>query len=485
MTLKDSPAKVEFHKMQEKFKTTFIFFLALFVFSLLFPAASIAQDLTGKSENLITNMAKEGTRIIISTSGPAKFNSYWLETPPRLVIEFQTRNIISKIDNEVMVNQGVIKKIVASYFEEGKNRPLESLTFELTQKIPYKIWQELDTIILDIQTPPGMAVFPEGGKEVFTKNETKDKMVKRSEAMDVALTKMSSKISQLETPKMTAQSPKEKVKKNMVWTIAFWFIGLVLVSGLGGLFFWRRYRLILNKNMATQEIGKLKSQVVEKNKLLEQEEIVRKCIENTSVAREKEFEQLKLDLKKEAKLLEQEEKARKAKEAELLEKEKEAEQIKNSYESLKEILVKKGMAKKLSSPTKDEEELWIPEKSPEKRQFSRLDLSKDYNRTIILRLESKDKSKSIKSFANNIGLGGLCFEARRDFAEKEIVHLRLFFFGDKIPMMKTEGQIIWRKVESPVNYYGISFDALEEKNKLELNRYIESKIVKEEGLKIA
>ncbi|MDP2922301.1 MAG: PilZ domain-containing protein [Candidatus Omnitrophota bacterium] len=473
--------------MREKLKTTFIFFLALFVFSLLFHAPSIAQDLTGKSENSATNVVKEGTRIIISTSGPVKFNSYWLENPPRLAIEFQTRNIVSKIDNEVMVNQGVIKRIVTSYFEEGKNRSLKSLTFELTQRTPYKIWQELDTIILDIQTPPEMVVFPEGGKEVFTKSETKDKIIKRSQTMDATLTKMSSKPPQLETPKVTVQFPKEKVRKNIVWAIVFWFTGLALVSGLGLLFFWlfwRRYRLILDKNMATQEIEKLKSQVAEKNKLLEQEEIVRKIIENTSSAREKEFEQLKLDVKREAKLLEQEEKARKAKEAELLEKEKEAEQVKNSYESLKEILVEKGMAKKLSSPIKDEEELWIPEKSLEKRQFSRLDLSRDFNRTIILRIESQDKSKSIKSFANNISLGGLCFETRHEFKEKEKIALRLFFFGDKVPMMRMQAKVIWNKFDSPVNRYGVSFAELEEEKRIELNHYIESKIAKDGSLKI-
>src|SRR3990167_3773058 len=182
--------------------------------------------------------------------------------------------------------------------------------------------------------------------------------------------------------------------------LIFWFVGLAFIPGLGFLLFWlfwRRYKLILDKNVAAQEMDKLKSQVTEKNKLLEQEELIRKTIENTSLTREKEFDQLKLELQKEAKLLEEEEKVRKAKEEELLKKEKETEQVKNSYESLKEVLVEKGIAKKLAVPEK-EGELWISGKSAEGREFHRLDLSKDYNRTIILRIESADKSKNIKSF---------------------------------------------------------------------------------------
>jgi hypothetical protein len=262
--------------------------------------------------------------------------------------------------------------------------------------------------------------------------------------------------------------------------LIFWFVGLAFISGLGFLLFWlfwRRYKLILDKNVAAQEMEKLKSQVAEKNKLLEQEELIRKTIENTSLTREKEFDQLKLELQKEAKLLEEEEKVRKAKEEELLKKEKETEQVKNSYESLKEVLVNKGLAKKLSF-SKGEEELWIPGKSSEKRQLPRLDLSKDYNKTIILRIESPDKSKSIKSFANNIGLGGLCFETRRDFEEKETINLRLFFFGDKVPILKIKAEIVWKRTDSPVNHYGVSFVLLEDKNKTELSRYIESKITR-------
>ena len=460
-----------------KLRQVFNFFLATSLFALVFTASSIAQNLTEKIGNLtITEGAKKGTRIIISTSGPAEFKSYWFEAPPRLVVEFQTRNIISKIDNEVIVNQGVVKRVTSEYFEEGENRPLKSLTFELMQKAPYKIWQERDTVILDIQTPMEISVFPQEGKEVFAKNGTKDALIKRLEAMDAALTKVSVREPSLETPNVIAELPKAR-RKSM--NIAFWFIGLALISGSGLLswLFWRRYRLILDKNLATQEITKLKGGLEEKNKLLEHEELIRKTIENASLTQEKEFEQLKLKLQKEAKLLEQEEGLRKTIEEKFLQKEKEYQEAKNSLESLKDLLVEKGYVKKLTSP-EEKDAFWIPEESPEKRYFPRLDLTRDYNRTIILRIESQDKSKNAKSFANNIGPEGLCFETRKEFQEKEKINLRLFFFGDRVPILKIKAKIIWKKIDSPVNRYGISFILLEEKAKQELNHYIESKIAR-------
>jgi hypothetical protein len=459
-----------------KLRQMFNFFMAASFFALVFTASSIAQNLTEKIGNLtITEEAKdkEGTRIIISTSGPAEFKSYWFEAPPRLVVEFQTRNIVSKIDNEVIVDQGVVKRVTSEYFEEGENRPLKSLTFELMQKAPYKIWQERDTVILDIQTPMEISVFPQEGKEVFAKNGTKDALIKRLEAMDAALTKVSVREPSLETPNVIAELPKAR-RKSM--NIAFWFIGLALISGSGLLswLFWRRYRLILDKNLATQEITKLKTGLEEKNKLLEHEELIRKTIENTSLTREKEFEQLEVKLQKQTRLLEQEEKLRKTIEEKFLQKEKEYQEVKNSLESFKEILLEKGYVKKLTSP-EEKDAFWIHGESSEKRDSPRLDLTKDYNRTIILRVESQDKSKSIKSFANNIGMEGLCFETRKEFQEKEIINLRLFFFGDRVPILKIRAKVIWKKTDSPVNRYGIYFISLEEKDKQELNHYIESK----------
>ena len=160
-----------------------------------------------------------------------------------------------------------------------------------------------------------------------------------------------------------------------------------------------------------------------------------------------------------------------------MQKEKEAVEVKGSLESLKEVLVEKGIAKKLTTAEK-EGELWISGKSEERRESPRLDLSKDYNRTIILRIESANKLKNIKSFANNIGIEGLCFETRHDFGEKEAISLRLFFFGDKVPIIKIRAKILWKKTVLPVNYNGVSFVSLKDDEKASLSNYIESKIAR-------
>jgi hypothetical protein len=484
-------------------KVIFNLILIIFAFRPIFITPSTAEDFTEKSQSASPNQeARGGTRIEITTSGPAKFDSYWLDSPPRLVVKFQTRNIISKMDDEVIVNQGVIKRIQAEYFGEGQKRALKSLTFELLEKVPYKIWQEADTIILDIQTPQEISVFPEEGKEVFAKNETKEEKVE-TPSIEVSTGPLPS-----EAPKIIKEFP--KVTRKTMIRIAIWLIGLVLVSGLGLLleFFWRRYRSVLDKILGKsllQEIARLKSELQEKDKLLERQKVISKVITETSLAKEKELEQLKLELEKAKESLEQEERARKTIEEEMSQKVRECEQLKSSLESLKETVVKKEFPEEKPEEEKISveklpveklpEEKAVEEKIPEekvsveeekvvsgqlqeRRQSPRLDLSLDYGRTITLRIEPQDKTKSIKSFANNISLDGLCFETRREFEENEVINLRLFFFGDRIPMMKIKAKIIWKRRVPPVNYYGVSFISLEDKDRIELKRYIESKIAK-------
>lgn len=448
-----------------------------------------------------TNNISNGTRVIVTTSGPAEFSSHWLDNPPRLVVEFQTKNVVSKIGNELAVNEGVIRRITSEYYG-GTQKNLKSLTFELLEKTPYKVWQEDNNIILDIQATLAVPLGSEG-KEVFVKDESKEQIVKRLETMEAALKQVPVRVS-VGPPNLiaTTSSTKENIVfPDVFWLMAlpigrqtialwlmalavlkakplpFWLIGLTLISSVGLLvwLFWRRYKLILDKNLAACEIARLKTQLNEQNQLLEHEQIIRRTVESTSLQREKEFDYLKTELQGEKQVLEQEQEARKIAEQGLLQKEKEVLEVKGSLESLKEVLVEKGIAKKLTTAEK-EDELWISGKSTERRVLPRLDLSKDYNRTIILRIESTDKSRRIKSFANNIGLEGLCFETRHEFNEKEKLNLRLFFFGDKVPIMRMQAKVIWSKLDCPVNRYGISFIGLEDKDKTNLSSYIESKM---------
>lgn len=118
-----------------------------------------------------------------------------------------------------------------------------------------------------------------------------------------------------------------------------------------------------------------------------------------------------------------------------------------------------------------------------KREFRRLLLTRDYNRTIILRIDFPNKSESIKSFVNNISSEGLCFESKKEFTESEPINLRLFFYGDRIPIIKIQGQIVWKKRQNLINYYGVFFEWLDEKDKLKLDRYIDSKVEKHSYVK--
>ncbi|MFH1519943.1 MAG: hypothetical protein ABIE75_05195 [Candidatus Omnitrophota bacterium] len=112
------------------------------------------------------------TRIVISVSGPAKYKHYQKEKPPGLVIEFKTRNVISQIEKEAIVKQGVVKSIQAQYYRragsiKGKRvYPLKSLTFELLQSSVYRIVQTDNSIIVEIENPVDLKVEEVSGGEV-------------------------------------------------------------------------------------------------------------------------------------------------------------------------------------------------------------------------------------------------------------------------------------------------------------------------------
>ena len=435
--------------------------------------------LPAASSSVVTDKVEAGTRIVISTSGPVKFNSYWSENPPRLVVEFQSRNILSKIDDEVIVDQGVIKKITSAYLGKGQDKSLKSLTFELIEKVPYKIHQEGNAILLDIQAPLEASGFSIGakGKEVFIEGEVSN-TIKRSEAIDTAVMQVAKNRPSLENAETKATqgkivSPEPLKAKGVKKNIILWFIGLVSISGLG-FALWRKYVVVRTKNL-TERIRKIKLELEGKDKLLKQVEIIRKTIEKTAIAKEGEYEQLKLELQEKNTLFTQEEAMRKEKEKTLLELEKQYERISKTSESLKDVLIKRGIAKELTLPG-EKGELWILGKSQDRRNSPRLFLTKDFHNTVILKIGSQSAPGLIKSFAENISSGGLCFKTSKELDDRRPVSLKLFFYGSKVPNFKTQGWIAWKRTAESTSYYGVSFDWQEDKDKLELNRHIESKI---------
>ena len=178
------PATAGSLKMREK--SALKLFLIIFVIGFGFISLAGAEELTQQAK--ITppfQEFKDSTRIIVTTSGPAKFSSHWLDNPPRLVVEFQTKNIVSSIGSELVVNEGVIKRITSEYYG-GTQKNLKSLTFELLKKAPYKIWQEDNNIILDIQASLTAPLGSEG-REVFVKDKPREQIGRRLETIETAL----------------------------------------------------------------------------------------------------------------------------------------------------------------------------------------------------------------------------------------------------------------------------------------------------------
>jgi len=474
--------------MKGKIKLSVNFIIILFLTLSILINQTSAEEKPQISQ-ITTQNVSDTTRIVISTSGPVKFNSHWLDNPYRLIVEFKSRNVVGSIDKEVVVNQGLIKKITASYFSGAKFKAIKTLTFELAQKVPYKIWQEGNTILLDIQAPLATPGFSVDTKDTVVKNEFSD-MIIRLEAMDATLkqTQESQPSAMVlgdiqetnRTVKHVASTKADQSKVVLVepikvrkkWLgIILWFAGLVSISGLG-FKLWRKYAVVRIRNL-TERIKELKLQLEKKDALFEQVEIIRKTIEKTAIEKEEVYEQLKLELQEKSKLFEQEATIRSEKEKTLQELEREHTQLKETSESLKDVLIKRGIAHQLTLP-ESKGELWILGKSPERRNAPRLALTKDFHNTVILKIELPNTLKQIKSFAENISSDGICFETKSELDEKNPLNLKLFFYGGKIPNFRTRGWIVRRRSYDSKNYYGIVFEGLSEKVKSELQHYIET-----------
>lgn len=237
--------------------------------------------------------------------------------------------------------------------------------------------------------------------------------------------------------------------------------GLILVLGFLA---WHKF----SSSRTVKRLKELRLELQRREKLLEQEEIVRKTVEKTALEKER---QIELELQEKSRRLKEETFVREEKEEQLTQREKELGELKSSYELLEGVLIKKELVKRAVS-SDGKKGLWIPGESKEKRRFLRLTLTQDYNRTIISRIESL-KAGAVKSFVSDISSEGLCFKARREFKENDSISLRLFFYGDQLPILKARAQIIWRRRAGESNYYGASLNLLDEKDKLLLDRYIE------------
>ncbi len=467
----------------------FVIIILLSCFTLISFAS--AEEPIAAREPQATDVFKGATRILISTSGPVEFESHWLNDPYRVTIVFKSRNVLASLDKEVLVNEGVIKRVISTYME-GQRKYLKTITFELSQKVPYRVWQENDSIVVDIQSTSASAGSPVTEKEIFAV-EAEGALVERIEAMDAVITQEkraeapvkeenrpeSLKIQEGAVSPVSVSAKKDPIARGNTknsFAAVFWLSGAGLALLFGLKFLFRRKDSMLKAIDRTKDnrIKELEQELQKKGVVLEQEEIVRKTIEQTSLKREKEFKHLRSELEEKDKLFVQETVVRKEKEMTVSRKDKELAELKDSCESLKSALISRGVAKELTLP-EEKGNLWIDGKSTERRAPVRLPLTKDFDNTVILKVGLQDALRSMKCFAENISAGGLCFSSSKEFDKKTPLNLRVLFYGGKVPNFKTHAWIVWTKAVGPTNHYGVIFEGLSEKIRNELARHIDSK----------
>jgi len=97
------------------------------------------------------------TRIAIASSGPVKYESRWLDNPSRLIVKFRTPNVFGKLVENTPLNEGVVKNITVSYYPTARlnsdKKQIKFLTFWLSQKTYYKVWNSDNKIFIEFKNP--------------------------------------------------------------------------------------------------------------------------------------------------------------------------------------------------------------------------------------------------------------------------------------------------------------------------------------------
>ena len=97
------------------------------------------------------------TRIAIASSGAIKYESRWLDNPSRLIVKFKTPNVFGKLVKNTSLNEGVIKNITVSYYPtahlSSDRKQIKFLTFWLSKKTAYKVWNDNNRIFIDFKNP--------------------------------------------------------------------------------------------------------------------------------------------------------------------------------------------------------------------------------------------------------------------------------------------------------------------------------------------
>jgi len=167
------------------------------------------------------------TRISIASSQAVEYESKWIDSPPRLILKFRAPNVFGNLVRNTALNEGVIKNITVGYYPdnaEGSGRKqIKFLTFWLSQKTDYKVWNDKGKIFIDFRDP----TFGREAKQIEISSiiSAVDLNSKNKAADDLlaSVTKI------YDAPVSNAVTRPPSKNMDLAWLLAFLFIGVYIL----------------------------------------------------------------------------------------------------------------------------------------------------------------------------------------------------------------------------------------------------------------
>jgi len=192
--------------------------IIIFIFLFIFIQRAAAEESSDKI-----------TRIAIASSDEVKYEAKWLDTPPRLIIKFNVSSVFGQLVNDSEINQGVVKRITVDYYPSiaGNNtgsKQIKFLTFWLSEKAPYRIWNSNGKILIDFRNPVSDPVSKE--IEISSILNVKDSRA-QNDAIETLLARFEN------TPNFSAplsRRPSGANSQSMAWAIAVSLIAIYIIK---------------------------------------------------------------------------------------------------------------------------------------------------------------------------------------------------------------------------------------------------------------
>jgi len=167
------------------------------------------------------------TRIAIASSDAVKYESKWLDNPPRLIVKFNTQNVFSKLVKNTLLNEGVIKNITVSYYPDAvpgsERKQIKFLTFWLSQKTDYKVWSGNNRIFIDFKNP----ALSSGSKQIEISSTVNTIDLGSKNMAAEALLASVNKI--YDAPASKAVKNAGSKVSDLAWPLAFLLIGVYIL----------------------------------------------------------------------------------------------------------------------------------------------------------------------------------------------------------------------------------------------------------------